>query len=542
MLFIKIMSLEFTVFLFAVVQCKDPPSIIGTIKPQYTVMEGETVKLWCKVSGTGGPPASRTLTAWQKLPKVYITNTLARFKMKLGKYLRIKNVKLEDQGTYLCIAKNPYGKIAKEIRLVVQALNETSRMSTATSTTYLPTRKGSLRPQTIPLIDGRPPKFRNPSNRSSEYTRGSPIKLKCHAYGDPPLNVTWVKNGKSLGKANRRHFKSKSWVLHFRRLSLSDTGLFICTVRNAFGSIAKTFDIKVIEEGKVGKQEHEPLILEDGLKNETSSPGDDATFVCSAISKSYPKFHFLRWKTSINVSSDSDPFDFVDFKKSKFREIREVAKPHTENRQVYTHRLIIRNVTLADEAKYTCVVGNSAGWVSKHAFLTVQDKEYGEDEPAGSTDNNYTTALTPKNHKAQSDSQILVEKVPLAALVGVPVAVVILLIGTIVWCYFVTREHHSRQNWAHDHKKYFPPKQKGCLSPQFCEQGKGETRNVSFNVYVDCPNEKIQSPANEQLSHEKCTLEFERDPPVDGLVIHKEPPRTHSNRTNHRKKTSKRGT
>lgn len=96
--------------------------------------------------------------------------------------------------------------------------------------------------------------------------------------------------------------------------------------------------------------------------------------MCSAISKSYPKFHFLRWKTSINVSSDSDPFDFVDFKKSKFREIREVAKPHTENRQVYTHRLIIRNVTLADEAKYTCVVGNSAGWVSKHAFLTVQGK------------------------------------------------------------------------------------------------------------------------------------------------------------------------
>ena len=123
---------------------------------------------------------------------------------------------------------------------------------------------------------------------------------------------------------------------------------------------------------RVGRPEHEPPILENDLKNETAKPGEDATFVCSAISRGYPKFHFLKWKSSRNVSNGSDPFDFVDFKKSKFREIREVSKPHTGRRQVYTHRLIIHNVTLADEAKYTCVVGNSAGWVSKHAFLTVR--------------------------------------------------------------------------------------------------------------------------------------------------------------------------
>jgi len=40
--------------------------------------------------------------------------------MKLGRYLIIKNVKLEDQGTYVCIAYNPYGKIKREIKLVVQ--------------------------------------------------------------------------------------------------------------------------------------------------------------------------------------------------------------------------------------------------------------------------------------------------------------------------------------------------------------------------------------------------------------------------------------
>ena len=97
--------------------------------------------------------------------------------------------------------------------------------------------------------------------------------------------------------------------------------------------------------------------------------------MCSALSKSHPEFHFLKWKSPKNVSNGSDPFEFVDFSKSKFREIREIAKQHTGQRQVYTHRLIVSNVTLADEAKYTCVVGNSAGYVSRHAFLTVLSQE-----------------------------------------------------------------------------------------------------------------------------------------------------------------------
>ena len=97
--------------------------------------------------------------------------------------------------------------------------------------------------------------------------------------------------------------------------------------------------------------------------------------MCSALSKSHPEFHFLKWKSSINVSNGSDPFEFVDFSKSKFREIREIPRQHKGQRQVYTHRLIVRNVTLADEAKYTCVVGNSEGYVSEHAFLTVLSQE-----------------------------------------------------------------------------------------------------------------------------------------------------------------------
>jgi len=474
--------------------------------------------------------------------------------MKLGRYLIIKNVKLEDQGTYVCIAYNPYGKIKREIKLVVQASNNTIRIptgnakshpvsSTALSITageptatrpssILPPPKGSLRPSNIPLIDGRPPKFRNPSNRSSEYAQGSPIRLKCHAHGEPLLNVTWLKNGKRLGRADRtQHLKSKGWVLNFRELSLTDAGTYTCTVTNAFGSIAKTFAIKV-KGRRLVRREHKPGILERVLKNVTAKTGDDASFVCSAISRSYPKFHFLKWISSKNVSNGSDPFNFIDFTKSRFVEIREAAKPHMGNRQVYTHRLIIRNVTLVDEAKYTCVVGNSAGWVSEHAFLTIQDEDYADDETGGSTMKQFTVTKSPHNPKAQADKEILVEEVPLAALIGVPVAVVILLIGTIVWCYFMTRKHRSQQLRKDEDKEALPQKEKNNSSSiSYVPRGKEETRNVSFNVYVDCPNDRVQLPR----MHDKHAPGLQQAPPLDGLVVLKEPSWTHSKRTDHRK-------
>ena len=81
-----------------------------------------------------------------------------------------------------------------------------------------------------------------------EYVKGLPIRLKCHATGAPPLNVTWLKNGKPLSRADRKHLKSKGWVINIFKLSYNDAGTYTCTVRNAFGSIEKAFVVKVVGE------------------------------------------------------------------------------------------------------------------------------------------------------------------------------------------------------------------------------------------------------------------------------------------------------
>lgn len=160
------------------------------------------------------------------------------------------------------------------------------------------------------------------------------------------------------------------------------------------------------------------------------------------------------------------------------------------------------------------------------------------------------TKAPKKSPRTQSDREILVEEIPLAALIGVPIAVLILLIGTIVWCYFMTRKHHSRQRWKDEDNGSLRQDQKKDLSTQISVPGKEETRNVSFNVYVDYPNGRAKTCLTEKQSrtdvkcasqHVKCDSQhgkcaIEQDPPLDGLIIHNEPPRTHSNRTNHRKR------
>lgn len=150
--------------------------------------------------------------------------------------------------------------------------------------------------------------------------------------------------------------------------------------------------------------------------------------------------------------------------------------------------------------------------------------------------------------RPQSDKEIVVEEVPLAALIGVPIAVLILLIGTIVWCYFMTRKHHPRLHWKGvETSSSVPQEEMNDLSLKYYAPGKQETRNVSFNVYVDHPNDDkaIKTSPTEQQSrthvkcaspHVTCACAIERDPPLDGLIVHNEPPRTHSNRTNHRKR------
>ena len=155
-------------------------------------------------------------------------------------------------------------------------------------------------------------------------------------------------------------------------------------------------------------------------------------------------------------------------------------------------------------------------------FLQTADNEaYNETEADELTEPSRKTSQ-------RSELEILVEEVPLAALIGIPVAVVILLVGTIAWCCFTTRKHQALlQNKANQ----YPPQH----HKKFDFLSNADTRNAGENVYIDCSNGKTESRriSPEIQAPHGSSLDSNKQPPLEDLVVHTEHTVTHSNRLCH---------
>lgn len=183
-------------------------------------------------------------------------------------------------------------------------------------------------------------------------------------------------------------------------------------------------------------------------------------------------------------------------------------------------------------------------WANVYANVLVAVEENG-----GSTERTraeltwFTVTSAPSDAKARTEKldEATVDEFPLPVLIGIPIAVLILLIGTIVWCYFMTRKHYCT---PHQFKQGSPQNEPNTdLSLQYYPSRRNDTRNVSFNVYFDCPSEtRGQSEqSSPRTAQDKLDSPLETDPPLDGLVVHQELPWIRSNRTNHRKRVEREG-
>ena len=176
----------------------DPPFFV--IQPQNTsVVRGQDVLIKCQASGDPHPDIEWTREGRDiDISKVRIIH---------GKGLRIENVQPQDEGTYVCSAKNLVGNVVASAQLKV------------------------LEP---PVISVAP-------IASVQTKVGDSVKLDCLVTGNPSPLLFWTKEGDTHKVLYPGHNQGSVQVSEEGSLFLvsateNDTGFYTCTVINDVGS------------------------------------------------------------------------------------------------------------------------------------------------------------------------------------------------------------------------------------------------------------------------------------------------------------------
>ncbi|XP_015822712.1 neurofascin isoform X1 [Nothobranchius furzeri] len=166
------------------------PRIIGARNELIKVIEGSRTFLDCRYFGSPVPELR-----WSKYGQGNLEGN--RFKTHSNGTLEIKRIKVEDQGTYLCVISNIAGRDEDQVRVEVK--------------------------EAITIVT-RP--------QSMKVMRGSDVRLECGVKADitTPLTTTWVKNRKDVTFTWRVSLDESNLVI--TGVNRDDEGNYTCVIKS----------------------------------------------------------------------------------------------------------------------------------------------------------------------------------------------------------------------------------------------------------------------------------------------------------------------
>ncbi|KAM3617456.1 uncharacterized protein V6R79_006391 [Siganus canaliculatus] len=242
---------------------KSNPSGLGTqpqvqVSPQNAaVHEGETLRLYCRASGSPTPKLTWLKNGGQIPPQSRMDRT------DIGTLL-IPNIKMSDAGTYMCVGSNSIGSNSAPIKVtVVKADHSTSVITIQPSI--------------------------------ADVQEGQNLDLNCLAPGNPPPQVTWTK---ASGRLSSNHQVLGS-QLRILSATPEDSGEYICQVHGTSGnpgphihqasvSVSVTSSSSRLQSPIIAIEPHSAAVR----------VGESASFRCRVYSGAQPVR--LEWKLASN--------------------------------------------------------------------------------------------------------------------------------------------------------------------------------------------------------------------------------------------------
>uniref|UniRef100_A0A7N5KTI0 Hemicentin 2 n=1 Tax=Ailuropoda melanoleuca TaxID=9646 RepID=A0A7N5KTI0_AILME len=279
-----------------------PPTFENPKMEKVSQVAGSPLVLSCDVTGVPAPSVS-----WLK-DRMPVESSVVHGVVSRGGRLQLSRLQPAQAGTYTCVAENAQAEARKDFMVAVLVAPQIRSLGAAQEHSVL---------------------------------EGQEVRLDCEADGQPPPDVTWLKDGGPLDQGVGPHlrFYLDGGTLVLKGLKAEDSGAYTCVAHNAAGEDARLHTVSVLVPPTIEQWAESSGTL-------VSRPGELVTMACP-----------VQGSAPIRVSWLKDGLPLP---------LSQRTRLHSSGRT-----LRISQVQLADSGVFTCVAASPAGVTDRNFTLQV---------------------------------------------------------------------------------------------------------------------------------------------------------------------------
>ncbi|KTF83586.1 hypothetical protein cypCar_00026159 [Cyprinus carpio] len=328
------------------VQKRKPSILVPSSHYTTYLKKGEELELECIAEGLP-TPSVEFIKMWENLPN----RTQIK---KFGKLLTIPNVTDQDEGKYMCKAKNDLGVAEHYFQVVVeeppswQEEPVRSRLAEIGSDIHI---KCPVRGKPQPTItwkrngqplDDYPPLILTPIYLEYTAMLGRSVIMDCEVFSSPPATINWRREDPEGSLDGERYSLLKNGSLLIHKVEMEDMGQYKCLANNSEGTMSLTTELFIKDSTKIVEPPQDMKVKRGSMAELECQVECDPTL--------RRELETLWMKDGMNILTNVSEGYFTD-----------------------DGILQIVNVSHSDEGNYTCVVRTSLDQDTASAYITVLD-------------------------------------------------------------------------------------------------------------------------------------------------------------------------